>query len=573
MLAPSVELKVAALYDCWAFIDLIRYKGGTTSFDQCHFDYVLTLQAPQLYDSGLLVGDLYERWRFLTEYKWDVPTDSTLLKFPRGHYKSSLVVVYIMWRVYRNPDITVLYATNIRELSESFIRELRAYFEDERLLTTIWNLRPHIKGNMIPDLDRTNRRAYSDENDAKDRKVVWSNYQLQLVRTIKCKEPTIMSTSAKGKSTGSHYNIVVMDDVVDFENSETEPKCKKIKRWAADISSVVTRTPSTRHVGTLPDGTVFSETLRGEYIVTGTHYSPFDYYVFIENNAVATKFAILNRNIYQNGVDSTDGYLWKGFNEELELRLRAETADSPGVFEAQYLNHVNNPAMQVLSTDLVEYVSKEQLLRGREDGTVFFTHPDSGTLEQFTPIMAIDPAVSLRQKADYTAIAVGGITTGRNLVAADFSVGHYSPEHTLDEVVRLVKLWGIRQIQCEVVGFQSLLRTMIIKRLVAEKLQCGVMPYMPNKWGKKEKRIEMFLCPYFSQGDVVFSTHIKQAPLVMNTFNFFGRGGRDDPPDALAIIAEMSRAPNATTSKDRRIFGVVPHGNKHNFNSMYGGIY
>ena len=60
-LAPSGDMKIAALYDCWAFIDMIGYKGGTSSVDECHFDYVLTLQAPQLYDQGMLVGDLYER--------------------------------------------------------------------------------------------------------------------------------------------------------------------------------------------------------------------------------------------------------------------------------------------------------------------------------------------------------------------------------------------------------------------------------------------------------------------------------------------------------------------------------
>lgn len=570
-LAPSIELKIAALYDCWAFIDMINYKGGTSTFDECHFDFVLVLQAPQLYDQGMLTGDLYERWRRLTEYKWDIPTDSRLLKFPRGHRKSSLVIAYIMWRVYRNPDITILQSTNIRELSESFIRELRAYYEDEYLLENVWNSRPHIRGNMIPDLDRTNRRAYSGENEAKDRKVVWSNFQLQMVRSIKCKEPTIMSTSAKGKSTGSHYNLVVMDDIVDLENSETEPKCKKIKRWAADIASVLTRTPSTHHVGTLPDGTKFIETLRGEYVVTGTHYSPFDYYVFIANSAHDLQFTILNRNIYANGVDNTEGYLWSGFSEEMEFRLRAETSDTPGVFEAQYLNHVNNAAMQILSTDLVTYVPRDELLRGREDGIISFHNPETGKMEQLTPIMTIDPAVSLRQRADYTALAVGGVTTARNLAAVDFSVGHYSPEKTLDEVVRLVRLWGIRQIQCEVVGFQSLLRNMILKRLEKEGLRCGVVAYMPNKWGKKEKRIEMFLSPYFSQGNVVFSTSIKKDSIVMNTFNFFGRGGRDDPPDALAIVAEMSYPPNGVGKGNKRYLTSNRVDSK--FNSMFGGIY
>jgi predicted phage terminase large subunit-like protein len=568
MIAPSVELKIAALYDCWAFLDLIGYKGGTQNFDECHYDFVLVMQAPQLYDQGMLVGDLYERWRHLTEYKWEVPPDSALLEFARGHLKSSLVIAYMLWRTYRNPNITILHATNVRELSESFIRELRAYYEDERLLEIVWNSRPHIRGNMIPDLDRTNRRAYSDENEAKDRKVVWSNYQLQLVRDYKMKEPTIMSTSVKGKSTGSHYNLVVMDDVVDLENSETEAKNKKVKRWASDISSVVTRVPSTHHLGTLPNGVKFKETLRGEYIVTGTHYSPFDYYTFLENNAKDTKFAVFQRNIYKNGVDNTDGYLWSKFTEELELRLRAELSDTPGVFEAQYLNFVNNPAMQVLSTDLVQYVPRNQLLEGRGDGYCTVKNSDTGDIECFTPIMTIDPAVSLRARADYTAICVGGVTNKATLVAADFSVGHYSPEKTLDEVVRLIRLWGIKQVYCEVVGFQSLLRNMLLKRLALEGIRCGVLPYMPNKWGKKEKRIEMFLSPYFSDGRVIFSEDIKKSPVIINTFNFFGRGGRDDPPDSLAIIAEVSR-PALEQSKAQRRRQYTTTG----FNTQYGGIY
>jgi phage terminase large subunit-like protein len=186
-------------------------------------------------------------------------------------------------------------------------------------------------------------------------------------------------------------------------------------------------------------------------------------------------------------------------------------------------------------------------------------------------MISIDPAVSLRNRADYTAICVGGISTGGYLIACDFSVGHYTPEHTIDEFMRLVKLWGVRQAQCEVVGFQSLLRGMLIKRLAADNVRCGVVPYMPNKWGKKEKRIEMFLSPYFSTGNVVFSSDIKKSAIVLNTFNFFGRGGRDDPPDALAVIAETSRAPNAGRHSNRKYVGSGATSPR--FNTNFGGIY
>ena len=81
----------------------------------------------------------------------------------------------------------------------------------------------------------------------------------------------------------------------------------------------------------------------------------------------------------------------------------------------------------------------------------------------------------------------------------------------------------------------------------------------------------MFLSPYFSTGNVVFSSDIKKSAIVLNTFNFFGRGGRDDPPDALAVIAETSRAPNAGRHSNRKFVGSGATNPR--FNTNFGGIY
>ncbi|MGL5784542.1 MAG: phage terminase large subunit, partial [Alphaproteobacteria bacterium] len=379
-----------------------------------------------------------------------------------------------MWRIYRNPNITILHASNIKELSQSFIRELRNYYEDEGLQTTVWNSRPHIRGNLIPPLDKSNRRYYGDENEAEDRKVVWSNEQLQMLRGVKRKEPTIFATSVKAKSTGQHYDIVIMDDIVDFDNCATPAKIKQVKRWAGDVASIRTIITYKQECGVMPDGTRLVEILGDEYVVTGTHYDPQDYYAFIKEQRNDLEFVILNRNIYRNGNDPSEGYLWKAFTESRERKIRAELSELPGVFEAQYLNLVNNPALQVLTTDYVVWMQQEHLLENRGSEGVSFRYPD-GSNDVFVPIMAVDFAVSLSSRADYTAIAVGGKSYQRKLVACDFSVGHYSVEATLNEIVRLVKMWGIKRMYIETIGFQALYRDMIIKRLAAEKLMCGVL--------------------------------------------------------------------------------------------------
>lgn len=578
-LAPSIDLKVEAWYDCWAFFDLIGYQGGTQNFDVCHYDFILTLQAYQLWQSGRFTPELAKRLALILEQPEDRyldgkggvlrPPTNRLLQMPRGHLKSTLVVGYIMWRVYRNPNIRMLHAANIRELSEAFIRELRNYFEDETLQQTVWNSRPHIRGNLIPPLDKSNRRYYGDENEADDRKVVWSNQQLQMQRSIKAKEPTILSTSVKAKATGQHYDIIIMDDIVDFDNSATPTKIKGVKRWAGDIASIRTKITYHQPCGVMPSGAKVGETLGDEYVVTGTHYDPGDYYAFLKEKREALEFAVLNRNIYFNGTDPSDGYLWNKFTERMERQLRDELSDLPGVFEAQYLNLVNNPALQVLTTDFVTYISNEELLGNRSREGVTFRATD-GSLDSVDPIMAVDFAISLSSRADYTAIAIGGKTFQRKLMALDFSVGHYSVEHTLDEIARLVVLWNITRVYVETIAFQSLYRDRIIKHLAEKKIQCGVIDYKPV--GNKQKRIEAQLSSYFNQGNIYFNSRLKSQAIVMNTFNFFGRASaKDDPPDALSVVAEHSHPPEKRNPHYNRLSNAPRKTGE--FNLKYGGIY
>jgi predicted phage terminase large subunit-like protein len=404
-----------------------------------------------------------------------------------------------------------------------------------------------------------------------DKKIVWSSYQLQLLRDVKRKEPTILSTSVNTRSTGKHFDCVVFDDIVDYENSETPIKQRRVQRWASDIASVVTKIFRNEFLGVLPDGTRFYESLKGEYVVIGTHYNPNDYYSFIEMNVDKLGYRILSKNIYVNGVDNTDGYLWKKFTADMEAELRAELSESPGVFEAQYLNLVNNPELQVLSTMLVQWIGHETMLNGVTDDGVVYRNPATGEHENIIPLIAIDPAASLKSTADYTAICVGGKSSQGNLVLLDFAVGRFTEETTKSEAARLATLWKVRQLYCESLAFQAILKAHILKHFIENGIYCAVLDYSPQKWGNKQKRIELQLSPYFQNGKVIMNRKIQTDRLVMNTFNFFGRGGKDDPPDAAAIVAEkavikLTGHSNARDTRRRRL-------TSGNFNRHFGGIY
>ncbi len=103
---PTHQQRIDALFDIWVFCDLINFRGGRKSFGKFH----------------------NELTDFLTQTQRTEDTENRrrLILAPRGHLKSTVCsVLYVLWRIYRNPDIRILVGTNLKRLSRSFIRELR----------------------------------------------------------------------------------------------------------------------------------------------------------------------------------------------------------------------------------------------------------------------------------------------------------------------------------------------------------------------------------------------------------------------------------------------------------------
>lgn len=579
VMAPSIELKIESIYNPWAFIDLIDYRGGTASFERCHYDYMLVLSAPQLWEGGRLTQDLAKQWALACGLPEDTllqkgggvikPPVNRMLQMARGHWKSTLVIAYLLWRIYRNENIRILHATNIKDLSQAFIRELRMYFEDQQLQETVWNLRPHRRGPLVPELDKTTRRYYGEgDNESKDRKVIWSNQQIQMVRSETMKEPTVFSTSVKSKATGQHYDVIIFDDIVDYDNSRTAAKIATVGRWAADIASIRNIVSYESHYGTLPDGTKLKETLGDEYVVTGTPYDPNDFYATTEKKAADLDFCVFKRNIYANGVDNLDGYTWSRFTERHEKRLRSELSEVPGVFDAQYLLCTNSSELQVINTETIEWISKEKFMNGRTPTGLVEFYDGGGGFHQVSPIMAVDFAISLNARADFTAIAVGGKSAGGKLVCLEMSAGHFSVDKTLAEIIRIAKFWRVKRIFVETISFQALYRRQILEFFRREGFSAAVIDYNPV--GNKHKRIEAQLGTYFTNGDICITSQMKHDIPVLNTFKFFGRpSAKDDPPDALSVVAEKSFPPERKRTQD-------PRGRRStslSINSRYGGLY
>lgn len=407
-LSSASNLQVLALTDMKAFAELIMFHGGWDSFGECHAELADFISTPQTSREA--------QWRLKAEGDEQGAYLRRLVLMPRGHLKSTIgTVLYTLWRIYRNPNIRILVACNLQSLAFAFIRELRSYFENTKL-DAVWNKRPHIEGALLPQLQKKSRdRNFSVETEAEDRKVIWNNTALQVVRrdNVYFKEPTVFATSVGTTVTGQHYDLVILDDLIDFKNIESEVKKTATEEWIADIESVLNPPENCTIEGT--NGYVLQEILGGEIVISGTRYAVDDYYAQVLEKADDLGYQTHVRNIYKNGVNAEDGYLWhEKYNDRLLASLKARL--SPRRFSSQYLNTVYEKDTSLFNAQAIVVLPNDNVFTA--NGRLCAKHP-SGRIELVAPILAIDPAFTTSKTSDDCSILVGFKFSDGMLCVAD----------------------------------------------------------------------------------------------------------------------------------------------------------
>lgn len=546
------RLKVKARTDFWAFIDLINFKGGTTAFGLCHKELAA----------------------FVSE---NVLTPRRLILMPRGHLKSTLCsVAYVLWRIYQNPDIRVLVGTATKPLATSFVREVKQYLEDAELQSTVWNSRPHITGSLVPKLDGQSRKSKQkrntgdDENfdeewtEAEDKKVVWKADALQVVRSKIMKEPTLVASSVGSPATGFHYDLAIFDDLVSFDNSDTDEKLLKIINWVGDVESVVDPYNADTNLG-------------GEFMMLGTRYFYKDIYgIYTGEDLTADEreerddlhdideYAVYKRNIYRNGVDASDGMLWEErFNVHVLERIKRRMLKLPNGmrrFASQYLNSIMTDDEVVLDPGLLGYIHNIGVT-SKDDGTVDINIDNKPVRVKLFCI--IDPAISQRKTADNTAIVVGGADDNKNVYIIDLKFGKFSPNDVIVHTYELVDKWNINTVH---IDSEKLGKALVyaFKQQFATQRVLALKEYKAE--GDKKARISTFLEPLFANRKLVLMNWMSQCNQLQEEIAFFPRqGAKDDIIDAIAMLVHICTPTKSrgNTAKNRRP--------SYNVNKKYGG--
>lgn len=594
----EVSLAVRALHDIWAFCDLINYHGGSSTFYQLHRDMAEVQVRPNCLNRPDAEPSLESRRR--------------IFLVPRDHRKSSVLsVLYVLWRIYRNPNIRILLACNVKELSMGFIGEVRTYLEDPELQQTVWNNRPHISGRLIPllrsassnykvsldgewdyDFDEYGTVVPSEE-PLNNRKRVWTNYKLQVVRTsgVVYKEPTINAISVGMRVTGQHYDLLIADDIVDLVNSNTPDKAKSISKWADDLANVLSKKSRWEQFSAN-----YGEWVGNERVVIGTRYYSWDYYGTIIDppnyefhedgvqlgdelnryvNACAEyardirKYTLFFRTLYCDNTSLANGYICPEIVSEEEDKLLQADIDDIDTYFAQYFNICVNTGTSSLplyrSVPCNAYTSIGHGLVAYQE----FREIDSRgapTVYNIQPMLMVDLAVSQRKTADNSAVAIGGYDTRGTFHLIDGFTGRVLPAKLYEKCWELLDKWALSSLNYEGgVGYQGAFGHSFRDTFVNHR-PVTLFEHTPANDVAKHVLIVNTLQPLLSNGMFCVASNVVQYTSLQQELASFGKvTGKNDMLDVCQKLARMALKHRADPSRGKVV-------NMMRFNSRYGGV-
>lgn len=128
---------------------------------------------------------------------------------PRGHSKTTVFSVnYPLWEIAKNPNVRILLVSAADTQSQSFLREVKGRIErDQEYVDFAGQLRP-------------------------DKPDKWTDKEIILKRSrTDLKDPTISTVSVEGTILSKRADIIICDDLLNFENTRTPEQRQKIKDW------------------------------------------------------------------------------------------------------------------------------------------------------------------------------------------------------------------------------------------------------------------------------------------------------------------------------------------------------
>lgn len=141
----------------------------------------------------------------------------TIVNAFRGIGKSWITSVYVVWRLWLDPELKMLIISASKERADSFSIFTKRLFQELPILN-----------DLIPNGERQSNKSF-DVGDI-----------------APAHAPSVKSAGITGQITGSRADIIIADDVEVIDNSATEDAREKLIEKCKDFISILTPKPTSR---------------------------------------------------------------------------------------------------------------------------------------------------------------------------------------------------------------------------------------------------------------------------------------------------------------------------------------
>lgn len=406
--------------------------------------------------------------------------------WPRGTFKSAVFnVAMVCWEIARNPNIRICVCSETGKQARKFVKQAM------KIINSEWF-----------------RERFGVHKGS-----AWSEASGEFesaLRTIKhVKEPTLLAAGAGEVWTGSHWDLVIMDDVVSKENTRTIEALEGMYDWFGEVMAQLDPGCRILLIGTLH------------------HYA--DLYCRIMKNREMRDLFELSVHGWKN----PDGTLFFPGRLTHAYIAQQKALLPPRMFACFYENKPTTTEDQLFRPEYFRVIEDRDI--PAHVWTYIFTD------------FAFIAEERKKGKADRTCFWVVSIDCNRTAYVRDFYVGRWKPS---DSVRIVCDLWNryqdlnMRGVVVEDTTHKELLVSVFEEVRRQTFINPKMIPVPGRNQEIKDIRIEA-VEPRFRAGNIYFARWLKEQlrkwkPLTdeMTEWPF---SGHDDIPDAISDIDKKDK--------------------------------
>lgn len=439
-----------------------------------------------------------------------------LVLLPRGHLKSSVVTVgYALWRIAQNPKIRILIANATGPLAITFLKQIKDHLSKNEKFIELF-------GDLATGATQ------------------WAEDAITIARpeSFEQKESTVTAYGIGGSLTSQHYDVVLLDDLVNRENIHTADRINDVIQFYKDVMD-------------LRDNVDTSEV-----ILIGTRWHEGDLYGWImdEENPARHEFLIHARTAvegdYQITKNPTSGrFEIEGgeiiFPKKFTRRGLEKLIDDKGLsdFSSQYLNDPVPSADATFKHEFKYYEVED--IKGIERRT--FITLDPAFFDPHGKSLETDPA----------AFVVVDVDVQNSWYIRDIIRKRMTPNEILNLFFELDTLWKPVTFGVESTAMQKILGYRL-KEMMKERGHAIPITELSHAGANAKSKAERIqaLEPRYAVGTIFHNKNIRHMGTLEMELKRFPRSKTDDVADALASMLEIATKPRQRNERSR---GHVPN--------------